>query len=65
MKRVYRLIRHKELFLAAYGKLYANKGALTAGVNPDDTADGMSLQRIAAILAQLAAGTYQWTPVKR
>jgi group II intron reverse transcriptase/maturase len=65
MKRVYRLIRHKELFLAAYGKLYANKGALTAGVNPDDTADGMSLQRIEAILAQLAAGTYQWTPVKR
>jgi len=65
LNRVYRLIRHQELFLAAYGKLYANKGALTPGVNPHDTVDGMSLQRIEAILAQLAAGTYQWTPVKR
>ena len=65
LNRVYRLIRHQELFLAAYGKLYANKGALTPGVNPLDTVDGMSLKRIEAIQAQLATGTYQWTPVKR
>jgi group II intron reverse transcriptase/maturase len=65
LNRVYRLIRHRDLFLAAYGKLYANKGATTPGVNSEDTVDGMSLERIETIIAQLEAGTYQWTPVQR
>lgn len=65
LNRVYRMIRHRNLFLAAYGKLYANQGATTPGVNPEDTVDGMSLQRIDQIIAQLEAGTYHWTPVKR
>ena len=65
LNRVYRMIRHQDLFLAAYGKLYANQGATTPGTNPKDTVDGMSLQRIERIIAQLEAGTYQWTPVKR
>jgi group II intron reverse transcriptase/maturase len=59
------MIRHRDLFLAAYGKLYANKGATTPGVNPEDTVDGMSLHRIDRIIGQLEAGTYRWTPVKR
>jgi group II intron reverse transcriptase/maturase len=65
LNRVYRMIRHRDLFLAAYGKLYANKGATTPGVNPEDTVDGMSLQRIDRIIGRLETGTYQWTPVKR
>jgi group II intron reverse transcriptase/maturase len=65
LNRVYRLIRQRDLFLTAYGKLYANKGAMTPGVNLDDTVDGMSQKRIAAIIADLEAGTYQWTPVQR
>jgi group II intron reverse transcriptase/maturase len=65
LNRVYRLIRQRDLFLTAYGKLYANKGAMTPGVNPDDTVDGMSQKRIAAIIADLEAGAYQWTPVQR
>lgn len=65
LNRVYRMIRHRDLFLAAYGKLYANRGATTPGVNPEDTVDGMSLERIDRIIGQLEAGAYQWTPVKR
>jgi group II intron reverse transcriptase/maturase len=65
LNRVYRMIRQRDLFLTAYGKLYANKGAMTPGVNPEDVVDGMSLERIAAIIAQLESGTYQWTPVQR
>ncbi len=50
---------------AAYGKLYANKGATTPGVDPNDTVDGMSLRRIDDIIKRLSEGTYQWKPVKR
>ena len=59
------MIRQRDLFLTAYGKLYANKGAMNPGVNPNDIVDGMSLNRIDNIIDQLTEGTYQWTPVKR
>jgi retron-type reverse transcriptase len=49
----------------AYGKLYANKGATTKGVDPEDTVDGMSIERIDRIIEKLKNGTYQWQPVKR
>jgi group II intron reverse transcriptase/maturase len=62
---VYRRIQDKELFLMAYGKLYANQGATTAGTDPKDTVDGMSMERIEEILRQLHEGTYQWKPVRR
>ncbi len=66
LKEVYQNItRRKELFLMAYAKLYANKGALTPGTNPEDTADGMSLKRIDAIIDKLKEKKYQWTPVRR
>ncbi|MBV7328559.1 reverse transcriptase/maturase family protein [Chloroflexi bacterium TSY] len=62
---IYRRIQDKELFLVAYGKLYANAGATTPGTDPQDTVDGMSLARIDTIIEQLHSGTYQWTPVRR
>ena len=65
LKGVYRRIQDKELFLAAYGKLYANQGATTAGTDPDNTVDGMSLDRIVTIIKQLHEGNYQWQPVRR
>lgn len=34
LEGVYRRIQDRELFLAAYGKLYANAGAMTAGTDP-------------------------------
>ena len=65
LSRVYRNMRRKELFLLAYSNLYANKGATTPGIDPQDTIDGMSLERIDAVIDQLANGTYTWTPVRR
>ena len=65
LKRVYRNLQNKELFLMAYAKLYANDGALTPGVDPKDTVDEMSLKRIEVIIEDLRAGTYQWKPTRR
>jgi group II intron reverse transcriptase/maturase len=65
LERVYRKLQDRELFLRAYGKLYANKGATTKGVDPEDTIDGMSLERIDKIIEKLRNGTYQWQPVRR
>ena len=65
LSRVYRNMQRKDLFLLAYSNLYANKGAMTPGIEPKDTIDGMSLERIDEIIDRLAHGTYTWTPVRR
>ncbi|GAK56566.1 putative group II intron reverse transcriptase/maturase [Candidatus Vecturithrix granuli] len=66
LKRVYyNLATNQELYLVAYANLYANKGALTPGTAPEDTADGMSLERIGHILDQLKRREYQWKPTRR
>lgn len=65
LERVYRKLCDRELYLHAYGKLYANKGAMTAGTDPTDTVDGMSLERIEKIIEQLKDDEYRWKPVKR
>lgn len=65
LKGVYRRIQDRALFLAAYGKLYANAGATTPGTDPNDSVDGMSLERIDAIIEQLHSGTYRWKPARR
>jgi len=65
LERVYRNMRNRDLFLMAYGKIYANKGATTLGTDPTDTIQGMSLARIDKIIEQLRNGTYQWKPSRR
>ena len=66
LRRVYyNIVTNKELFLKAYANLYANDGAMTPGVNPDDTVDGMSIKRIETIMDRLKKRTYRWTPVRR
>lgn len=65
LKRVYRNMRQEGLFLKAYANLYANAGALTAGNDPQDTMQGMSVKRIRAIIQQLKDGTYRWKPARR
>ena len=65
LERVYRLLYTKDLYLTAYGKLYANDGALTVGVDEQDTMQGMNLEQIDQIIEQLKTGTYQWQPVRR
>lgn len=64
IRKVYRRMKDKDLFLAAYGKLYKNAGSLTPGIT-DNTVDGMSISRIDSLLEKLEQGTFQWTPVRR
>ncbi len=52
LQRVYRLLFKRELFLLAYGRIAKNAGALTPGVTKE-TADGMSLVKIDAIIEAL------------
>lgn len=65
LERVYRNLQRSDLFLAAYGKLYANAGAMTAGIDRQDSIDGMSLNRIDRIISDLANGAFRWKPVRR
>jgi len=65
LDRLYRQLYNKELYLRAYARLYANKGALTPGTDPTDTVDGMSLKRIDQLIADVKAERYRWTPVRR
>ena len=52
------------LYLVAYKRLYANKGAMTPGVTAE-TVDGMSLAKIGRIIAAVRAERWRWRPVKR
>jgi group II intron reverse transcriptase/maturase len=64
VERLYRQMFNPQLYLMAYGKLYANRGAMTPGVT-GETVDGMSLAKIGAIIGALRAERYRWQPVKR
>lgn len=64
IERVYRQLFNKDLFLKAYGKIYRNNGAMTHGVT-DETPDGMSLEKIDAIIEALRYERYQWKPARR
>jgi group II intron reverse transcriptase/maturase len=64
LERLYRQLYNPSLYLCAYGKLYANKGAMTPGVTPE-TVDGMSLTKIGNIIKALRQERYRWTPVRR
>ena len=64
VERLYRQVFNPQLYLMAYGKLYANKGAMTPGVS-GETVDGMSLAKIGAIIGALRCERYRWQPVKR
>lgn len=61
---VYRQLYNPLLYLQAYSRIYKNDGALTQGVT-EETADGMSRAKIEAIIEQLRAERFQWTPVRR
>src|SRR5438094_5199351 len=64
LERVYKHLFNPELFLRAYGKIYRNDGAMTPGIDAE-TADGMSLRKIQAIIEALRHERYRWTPVRR
>jgi group II intron reverse transcriptase/maturase len=64
LERLYRCLFNPELYLRAYGRIYRNDGALTPGVTAE-TVDGMSLDKIQAIIDALRCERYRWTPVRR
>jgi group II intron reverse transcriptase/maturase len=64
MERVMRLMYNPDLYLTAYAKLYKNQGAMTPGVT-GETADGMSLDKIDAIITTVRDGTFRWKPARR
>lgn len=64
LKNIYRMLFNRNLYLKAYAKLYPNDGAMTEGTTKE-TADGMSLAKIDAIIEALRYERYRWTPVKR
>lgn len=64
LEDVYRQLYNPDLYLWAYGNLYANRGALTPGMTAE-TVDGMSRAKIDAIIEALRFERYRWTPVRR
>ncbi|WP_454561661.1 reverse transcriptase domain-containing protein [Mycobacterium haemophilum] len=64
LERLYRQLFNKELFLTAYGRIYANDGAMTPGVT-GETVDGMSMAKIDAIISALRDESYRWSPARR
>jgi group II intron reverse transcriptase/maturase len=64
VENLYRQLWNPNLYLMAYGRIARNRGALTPGAT-SDTADGMTMEKIAAIIEALRFERYRWTPVRR
>src|SRR5437763_696737 len=64
LEDLYRQLYNPLLYLRAYARLYANKGALTPG-STAETVDGMSKAKIEKIIDDLRHERYRWTPVRR
>jgi retron-type reverse transcriptase len=64
LERLYRQLFNEQLFLVAYGRIYANDGAMTAGVD-GETPDGMSLGTIQEIIGRLRTERYRFAPARR
>jgi group II intron reverse transcriptase/maturase len=62
--QLYRQMFNRELYLAAYGKIYSNQGAMTPGVGRE-TADGMSEEKIDQIIEAMRHERYRFVPARR
>jgi hypothetical protein len=61
---LYRQLFNPQLYLLAYGRVYANHGAMTPGVT-GETADGMSMGKIGRIIDAMSHERYRFLPVRR
>jgi len=61
---VYRQLYNPDMYLRSYAKLYPNDGAMTPGMT-EETVDGWSMEKVAAIIVAIRDERWQWTPVKR
>ncbi|MGZ3382072.1 MAG: reverse transcriptase domain-containing protein [Isosphaeraceae bacterium] len=64
LEDLYRQLFNPDLYLRAYGRIYRNAGALTKGAT-EETVDGMSLEKIEALIDDIRHERYRWTPVRR
>lgn len=64
LNELYRQLFNPQLYLLAYGRIYANHGAMTPGAT-GETVDGMSVGKIERIIEALRYERYRWSPVKR
>ena len=62
--QLYRQLFNPQLYLLAYGRIYANRGAMTPGVT-QETADGMSQTKIGRIIDAMRHERYRFRPVRR
>ena len=62
--QLYRQMFNKDLYLLAYGNIYPNKGAMTPGAS-EETADGMSEEKIDQITGRMRCERYRFAPVRR
>ena len=63
-ERLYRILFNEEMYYAAYQRIYAKPGNMTAGAD-GQTIDQMSLSRIEKLIASLKDESYQPQPSKR
>jgi len=61
---LYRQLFNPQLYLLAYGRIYANQGAMTPGVTRE-TVDGMSQAKIGRIIDAMRHERYRFRPVRR
>ena len=62
LEELYRQMFNPQLYLLAYGRIYANQGAMTPGVT-GETVDGMSLGKIGRIIEAMRHERYRFHPV--
>jgi len=61
---LYRQMFNINLYLLAYGRIYANHGAMTPGASAE-TADGMSEDKIGQIIEAMRHERYRFSPARR
>lgn len=64
IEELYRQLFNPQLYLLAYGRIYANHGAMTPGVT-QETVDGMSLGTIGRIIDAMRHERFRFSPVRR
>jgi len=63
-QELYRQLFNPQMYLLAYGRIYANKGSMTPGVTKE-TADGMSMGKIGRIIDAMRHERYRFAPARR
>ena len=62
--RLYRYLLREDIYIASFQNLYANKGAMTKGID-NDTASGFGMDYVESLIDDLQKGTYRAKPVRR